>query len=305
MLIVKVDLDCHKCYEKMRKILCKLQDQERIRTISYDDKSKTIAIAGPFDPQRLACKIRCRGGKTVKDVQIIDVDGGGPPPSPPPGNYNNGKNKKHKEKLPPPAAEQPPPPPQPSSPPPEPAAPPEMPRSSSPPPPPPQPATPDRGIVSTMPAFHEEDRAMPAPAQAQLEAPPPPPSPKGNPHHQPPPVEYYAPPPQPPPPMMKPRPLTPPMPCPTTKPEPYPSECVIPTVEIPSWPAAPVGPCGCPCCRPCYQGYYEGCRCGCAGNGARLYTGPPRPAWCGYGPYGYRGCRIINEEDPNAACTIM
>ncbi|KAK3120567.1 hypothetical protein QOZ80_9AG0690010 [Eleusine coracana subsp. coracana] len=294
MLIVKVDLDCHKCYEKMRKILCKLQDQERIRTISYDDKSKTIAIAGPFDPQRLACKIRCRGGKTVKDVQIIDVVGDGPPP---PGNNNNGKNKKHKEKLPPPAAEQPPPPPQPSSPPPEPAAPSEIPRPSSPPPPQQQPATPDRGMVSTMPAFHEEDRSMP----------PPPPSPKGNPHHPPPPTEYYAPPPQASPPMMNPRPLAPPMPCPTTKPapEPYPSECVIPTVEIPSWPAAPVGPCGCPCCRPCYQGYFEGCRCGCAGNGARVYAGPPPPVWCGYGPYGYRGCRIINEEDPNAACTIM
>jgi hypothetical protein len=29
MLIVKVDLDCHKCYDKMRKILCKLQGKRK------------------------------------------------------------------------------------------------------------------------------------------------------------------------------------------------------------------------------------------------------------------------------------
>ncbi|KAJ1276386.1 hypothetical protein BS78_05G211300 [Paspalum vaginatum] len=63
MIIILVDLDCYKCYNKMRKILCQLQYQERIRTISFDDKSKTITIVGPFDPQRLVCKIRCKGGK--------------------------------------------------------------------------------------------------------------------------------------------------------------------------------------------------------------------------------------------------
>ncbi|CAD6256010.1 unnamed protein product [Miscanthus lutarioriparius] len=30
------------------------------------------------------------------------------------------------------------------------------------------------------------------------------------------------------------------------------AEYVIPMVEIPSWPAPPVGPCRCPCCAPCY-----------------------------------------------------
>ena len=77
---------------------------------------------------------------------------------------------------------------------------------------------------------------------------------------------------------------------------PAPAEYVIPTVEIPSWPA---GPCGCPCCAPCYQGYYEGCRCCCCGG--RLYAQPlPAPAGCGY-----RGCRTFSDEDPTAACSIM
>jgi hypothetical protein len=234
--------------------------------ISFDDKSKTIAIAGPFDPQRLACKIRCRGGKTVKDVQIVDVPGGNGKPPPlkivdaPPAQSPVNKNGRKKQP--------PPPSPQPSSPPPEPAQapPPEMPHS-----PPPQPATPDRGMATTMPPFHEEEKPVPRPAELE------PPPQKANP----PPMECY----MPPPPVMNPRP--PPPPCPKA-PEPFPAEYVIP----------PARSCGCPCCAPCYQGYREACSCGC--GGARMYgcsaAGPP---------YGYRGCRIIIEEDPNAACSVM
>ena len=47
-------------------------DCERIRTISFDDKSKTITIVGPFDPHRLACKLRCKGGKVIRDIHIVD-----------------------------------------------------------------------------------------------------------------------------------------------------------------------------------------------------------------------------------------
>jgi len=59
-----------------------LADHERIRTISFDNKSKTITIVGPFDPQRLACKLRCKGGKVIKDVHIVDTNGGGGKPPP-------------------------------------------------------------------------------------------------------------------------------------------------------------------------------------------------------------------------------
>ncbi|CAD6256011.1 unnamed protein product [Miscanthus lutarioriparius] len=124
MLIIVVDLDCHKCYHKIRKILCQLQDHEMIRTISFDNKSKTITIVGPFDPQRLACKLRCKGGKVIKDVHIIDTNGGSgkPPPenmldgptAPASAPVRNGKKTK-KEKQPPPPhpTERPPPPPPP------------------------------------------------------------------------------------------------------------------------------------------------------------------------------------------------
>ncbi|CAN6373152.1 unnamed protein product [Urochloa humidicola] len=259
MIIVVVDLDCHKCYNKIRKVLCQLQDCEKIRTISFDDKSKTITIVGPFDPQRLACKLRCKGGKVIKSIHIVDPSTAGampppkmidPPPALPPPPVKTGK-KKHKH----------------------------------PPPPPP---------VADEPPLPQPAPAPPPPLEPEM---PPPPSPS---HHAPP-LDHQEMPPPPspaPPPAMKERP-----------PPPYrPADAapaavavyVIPTVEIPSWPAPPVGPCGCPCCAPCYQGYYEGCRCYCCGG--RGYV-PAIPAACGGG--GYRGCRTFSDEDPTAACSVM
>ncbi|XP_066338473.1 protein PYRICULARIA ORYZAE RESISTANCE 21-like [Miscanthus floridulus] len=288
MLIVVVDLDCHKCYHKIRKILCQLQDHERIRTISFDTESKTIAIVGPFDPHRLACKLRCKGGKVVRDVHIVDTTNGGggkPPPEnmpdapPAPAPMRNGKKKnKNKEKAPPPA---PPPPPErpPSPPPPEPAPGP-PPETMMPPPSSPvhHPRPPDTGMSAMVPQPHYVEEKPP---RTELEPPMSPP-----PKEMPPMKES-------PPPLMMPA-------CPGRPLEQPVDEYVIPTVEIPSWPAPPVGPCGCPCCAPCYQGYYDSCRCGCCG---RVYgtTVRPLPAPCGR----YRGCRTFSDDDPSATCSVM
>ncbi|CAL4991162.1 unnamed protein product [Urochloa decumbens] len=294
MVIVVVDLDCHKCYNKIRKVLCQLQDCERIRTISFDDKSKTVTIVGPFDPQRLACKLRCKGGKVIKAIHIVDAGGGAiamppPPPKmeaepPPPPPVKTGKKKKHKHPPPPVANEPPPPPPQP-----QPAPPPSPPPQQQEMPPPPSPAhhgpPPDHGEMSSamVPAFVEENQPKARPAELE----PPPMSPPRKAMDMPMPAAQLPPPP------VKERPPAR-SPC-----RPVAAEYVIPTVEIPSWPAPAVGPCGCPCCAPCYQGYYEACRCYCCGG--RVYA--PVPAACGGG--GYRGCRTFSDEDPTAACTVM
>ncbi|TVU14091.1 hypothetical protein EJB05_37537 [Eragrostis curvula] len=82
-LKINVDLDCPRCYRQIRKVLCKLQatsDQERIRTISYNDNSHTISITGSFDPLQMCCKIRCMGGKVIRGIQIKESL---PPPPPP------------------------------------------------------------------------------------------------------------------------------------------------------------------------------------------------------------------------------
>ncbi|KAM0949873.1 putative heavy metal-associated domain superfamily, protein PYRICULARIA ORYZAE RESISTANCE 21 [Dioscorea sansibarensis] len=69
-LILKVDLSCHLCHKKIRKVLCKLQDKENIRSITYDEKGNVVIISGPFDPQKLSKKLKCKACKVIKDIQI-------------------------------------------------------------------------------------------------------------------------------------------------------------------------------------------------------------------------------------------
>lgn len=265
-LILKVDFDCHQCYKKIRKILCKLQDQERIRTISYDDESSTIAIVGPFDPHKLSCKIRCKGGKVVKDIQIMD---GGKPArmAEPPLPISNGKQKsKEKPKEKPPVADPPPP-----------AA---------------QPVPPDREISALVPAMVEEEKPKERPAELE----PPNEKPIDLPIVAP--VEEEKPrktPPQPPA-------AKPVLPADVTPMVEIPSWPVPPPVV---GPAGPCG-CSCcaPCyqgyyggCRCCHGGRVYGYA---VGPPAECYGGAGAPS-CG----AYRGCQLFSEEDPTAACSIM
>ncbi|XP_073103398.1 uncharacterized protein [Elaeis guineensis] len=70
-LAIKVDLGCNLCYKKIQKTLCKLQERENITTISYDEKNNTVTVSGPFDPQKLSNKLRCKACKVIKDIQIV------------------------------------------------------------------------------------------------------------------------------------------------------------------------------------------------------------------------------------------
>uniref|UniRef100_A0ACD5X635 Uncharacterized protein n=1 Tax=Avena sativa TaxID=4498 RepID=A0ACD5X635_AVESA len=291
-LILKVDLDCCSCYKKIRKILCKLQDGEGIRTISYDDGSNTIAVVGPFDPHRLSCKIRCKGGKVIKGIEIIQHGGGGgggEPPSnmegPPPMKSGKKKSKgktKHKEMEPhpPPGHEQPPQPPQPPPP-------------VENPPPPAQPAAPDSHISTVMPPTMEEKKHWEMAAELE---------PTYEPFPPPPPVEHERPTDQ----RLQPSPPTRPVLPVDVKP-------TMAEIEIPSWPAPPqpIGTAGssygCSCCQPCYRGYYEGCRCCSCGRVYGYAVGVlPTPAGCYAGGGSYRpGCQLYTEEDPASACAVM
>ncbi|XP_072972338.1 uncharacterized protein [Typha angustifolia] len=67
-LILKVDLDCKCCYKKIEKILCKIQDEVYITRISYDEKNNTVTVSGPFDPDKLSKKLRCKAGKLIIDI---------------------------------------------------------------------------------------------------------------------------------------------------------------------------------------------------------------------------------------------
>lgn len=68
-LIIESNLECEKCYRKIQKVLCKLQEKERIRTINFDTKNNTVTISGPFDPVKLSRKLRCKAGAAIKDIK--------------------------------------------------------------------------------------------------------------------------------------------------------------------------------------------------------------------------------------------
>uniref|UniRef100_M8ASC1 HMA domain-containing protein n=1 Tax=Aegilops tauschii TaxID=37682 RepID=M8ASC1_AEGTA len=74
-IIMRVDLDCDRCYKKIRKVLCKLQDRENIKMISYDEKSNTVTVSGSFDAEEVADRLCSDAGKVITDVQVA---GGNP-----------------------------------------------------------------------------------------------------------------------------------------------------------------------------------------------------------------------------------
>lgn len=69
-IIMRVDLDCDRCYKKIRKVLCKLQDRENIKTISYDEKSNTVTVSGSFDAEEVSDRLCSDAGKVITDIQV-------------------------------------------------------------------------------------------------------------------------------------------------------------------------------------------------------------------------------------------
>ncbi|XP_048132286.1 protein PYRICULARIA ORYZAE RESISTANCE 21-like isoform X5 [Rhodamnia argentea] len=69
MLIKVEDLQCCRCYKKNKKILCKFpQIQDQI----YDEKRNEVLITVVCcSPKKIRQKIICKGGKTVKSVEIL------------------------------------------------------------------------------------------------------------------------------------------------------------------------------------------------------------------------------------------
>ncbi|THU75021.1 hypothetical protein C4D60_Mb04t39530 [Musa balbisiana] len=134
-VIIKVDLDCCLCSKKIKKALCKLQKQYKIRSIAFDEKDDTVTVSGPFNPDCFIKKLCCLASKVIKDIQIKPDD---PPPEPEPA-------PPPPEPAPPPL--EPPPPPAPEPPPPPAPEPPPPPAPEPPPPPKPDPTPPPDVVV--------------------------------------------------------------------------------------------------------------------------------------------------------------
>ncbi|KAH0969910.1 hypothetical protein GBA52_022066 [Prunus armeniaca] len=79
-MVLKVDLQCHKCYKKVKKVLCKfpqIQDQ------TYDEKQNQVVIKVVCcSPEKIRDKICCKAGGAIKCIQIKPQPGPQGPPGP-------------------------------------------------------------------------------------------------------------------------------------------------------------------------------------------------------------------------------
>ncbi|CAN8231825.1 unnamed protein product [Cochlearia groenlandica] len=75
MMKLKVDLDCTKCYKKVKKVLCKFP---QIRDQLFDDKSNIVVIKVVCcSPEKIMDKLCSKGGGSIKTIEIVE------PPKPP------------------------------------------------------------------------------------------------------------------------------------------------------------------------------------------------------------------------------
>ncbi|XP_044481044.1 heavy metal-associated isoprenylated plant protein 6-like isoform X3 [Mangifera indica] len=72
IMVLKVDLQCEKCYRKAKRVLCKFpQIQDQV----YDVKQNTVTIKVVCcSPEKIEQKICCKGGESIKSIEIV------PPP---------------------------------------------------------------------------------------------------------------------------------------------------------------------------------------------------------------------------------
>ncbi|PWZ23106.1 hypothetical protein Zm00014a_039815, partial [Zea mays] len=73
-LVVTLNHGCCRCFTRIRKTVCKLQETEDIRAISFDEVSGTMTISGAFDPLVLPCKLRRKAGCVIRDIQLVAAE---------------------------------------------------------------------------------------------------------------------------------------------------------------------------------------------------------------------------------------
>ncbi|KAJ0236693.1 hypothetical protein HA466_0253980 [Hirschfeldia incana] len=66
---LKVDLDCAKCYKKIKKVLCKIP---QIRDQVFEEKANIVIIKVVCSsPERIMDKLCYKGGGSIKTIEIF------------------------------------------------------------------------------------------------------------------------------------------------------------------------------------------------------------------------------------------
>nr|XP_023872942.1 uncharacterized protein LOC111985521 [Quercus suber]POE85246.1 hypothetical protein CFP56_67850 [Quercus suber] len=75
---IKVDLQCHRCRKKIKKVLCKFP---QIRDQVYNEKENYVVIKVVCCcPEKVKQKIICKGGDTIKSIEIREIEKKTKPP---------------------------------------------------------------------------------------------------------------------------------------------------------------------------------------------------------------------------------
>lgn len=72
-MILKVDLQCRRCYKKISKAICQVQEKVNIQEILFNEKTNTVTISGPFDAKKVCQKLCCKAYSVIKEIDIKDV----------------------------------------------------------------------------------------------------------------------------------------------------------------------------------------------------------------------------------------
>ncbi|KAL5575830.1 hypothetical protein UlMin_017529 [Ulmus minor] len=72
IMVLKVDLQCSRCYKKIKRVLCKFP---QIRDQVFDEKTNTIVIKVVCcSPEKIKQKIICKAGDTLKSIEIKEPE---------------------------------------------------------------------------------------------------------------------------------------------------------------------------------------------------------------------------------------
>ncbi|XP_004293392.1 PREDICTED: vacuolar protein-sorting protein BRO1-like [Fragaria vesca subsp. vesca] len=70
IMVLKVDLQCEKCYKKVKKVLCKFP---QIRDQTYDEKNNQVIVKVVCcSPEKIRDKLCCEGDGAIKRIDILE-----------------------------------------------------------------------------------------------------------------------------------------------------------------------------------------------------------------------------------------
>ncbi|TVU42754.1 hypothetical protein EJB05_09175, partial [Eragrostis curvula] len=75
--------DCCRCSNKIQKLLCCIKERGEFKIEKIVYEKDKVVVTGPFDAEKLTCKLCCKAGKIIKKIDIQKPPAPTPTPAPP------------------------------------------------------------------------------------------------------------------------------------------------------------------------------------------------------------------------------